>query len=51
MYATIPSAIESLKDTAVDLLSLADVPVNAYKDIKAGWIKYYWEQIKKYLER
>ena len=50
-YSTATFELKKSGDETKLTFTQTDVPTSAYKDIKAGWVQYYWEPMKKYLEK
>ena len=49
-YSTITFLFEKDGENTIIDFSQTDIPDELYEDIKQGWIDYYWDRLKEYLE-
>ena len=50
-YSTITLTLESVEKGTLIKFKYVDVPEGAYESVKEGWNTYYWDPLKKLLER
>jgi activator of HSP90 ATPase len=49
-FSTITFLLEKDGENTVIKFLQTDIPDELYEDIKQGWIDYYWDRLKEYLE-
>ena len=49
-YSTITFLFEKDGENTIIDFTQSDIPDELYEDIKQGWIDYYWDRLKEYLE-
>lgn len=50
-FSKVTFLLEKVKNSTKLIFTHSGVPTEAYKDIKQGWKEYYWDPMKKFLEK